>query len=174
MMGFLKEHFQEKALRRDAYLGDTGLLPLSEIHTATILMDADIWAFNECMETISNWLRANGIRGDFHFFDFRKLEKGELLLTSIQTTILRSNLNWFGCPDRSAILLTEQPTDLFISLVLNGDYPNKYMSACAKSRFKVGVVPYPGNPYDLVVSASEDSPTIKLFEKITEVLGRLA
>lgn len=174
MMGFIKGYFQEKALRRDAWMEDTGLLPLKEIHTATILMDADIWAFNDCMETISNWLRSHSIRGDFHFFDFRKLEKGELLLTSIQTTILRSNLNWFDCPDRSSILLTEQPSDLFISLVKNGDFPNKYMSCCAKARFKVGVVPYPGNPYDLVVSASDDSPTAVLFEKITEVLARLA
>lgn len=174
MMGFIKEHFQEKALRRDSWTEDTGLLPMSEIRTATILMDADIWAFNECMETISNWLRANDIRGDFHFFDFRKLEKDELLLTSIQTTILRSNLNWYDCPDRSSILLTEQPSDLFISLVKNGDFPNRYMSACAKARFKVGVDPYPGNPYDLVVSASEDSPTVKLFEKMTQVLSQLA
>lgn len=172
-MGFITEYFQKRTLKKDAFTGSTQMLPLSSIKTANILMDAAEPTYNNCKERIDNWLKANGIRGEFHFFDFRKLEKDELLITSIQTTILRKDLNWFDCPDRSAILLTEHPCDIFISMIADDGYPNRYMSACANARFKVGLANYPGNPFDLVVEAGPGSTADKLFEKMADVLSKI-
>ena len=112
------------------------------------------------------------------FFDFRKLGKDELLLTSIQTTIIKRELDWLGTPDLFKIApLIEEESDLFISLVNNGNFPIDFVSKCAKARFKIGRHDYEGHAYNMIVSGSsvEDlRPEARdIFAKIKELLTKI-
>lgn len=151
----LKELFQAKALLKNAYAGNTSLMPLDGLKSATIIFDVEDTGFNDCKEEMISFLRSKGIRSEVYFFDFRHLEKDELLLTSIQTTVLRKDLNWFGMPAADKMnLLGSKPHDLFISMVGRDSFANRIMSAAAPARFKIGRCAYEGNPYDLVISGN--------------------
>ena len=104
--------------------------------------------------------------------------KDELLLTSIQTTILKKELDWTDAPDLKKVsqLVSEQ-SDLFISMIDNGDYPIEFLSKCAKARFKIGRKGFEGHAYDMVVTGNETaelrSDSRKIFAAIKEFLTKI-
>ena len=71
----------------------------------------------------------------------------------------------------------EEPSDLFISLVENGNFPIEFVSKCAKARFKIGRMSFPGHAYDMVISGSptEDlrSDVRRIFAGMTEFLEKV-
>ena len=112
------------------------------------------------------------------FFDFRKLGKDELLLTTIDKTLLRSGLDWLGTPNVTKLTsLLEEKSDLLISMIDNGNFPIEFLSKCAKARFKVGRYAFKGHAYDLIVSGAinEDlrSDSRRIFQEITEFLLKI-
>ena len=156
----------------------TALKPLSEIKTANVVIDVEEAEWDSLKEEILAWGRSNGIKVSVYFFDFRKLAKNELLLTSIQTTIARRDLDWIGMPDYSkAAGLIEEQSDLFISLINNGDFPIDFMSKCSAAGFKIGRKAYPGHCYDLVLSGKSEgfrSGARQVFSGIIELIGKIS
>ena len=156
----------------------TALKPLSEIKTANVVIDVEEAEWDSLKEEILAWGRSNGIKVSVYFFDFRKLAKNELLLTSIQTTIARRDLDWLGMPDYSkAAGLIEEQSDLFISLINNGDFPIDFMSKCSAAGFKIGRKAYPGHCYDLVLSGRSEgfrSGGRQVFSGIIELIGKIS
>ena len=65
----------------------------------------------------------------------------------------------------------------FISLVENGNFPIEFVSKCAKARFKIGRMSFPGHAYDMVISGSptEDlrSDVRRIFAGMTEFLEKV-
>lgn len=153
MFESIKNFFRRRKIRHLSKAIPTGLLPLSDISTVNVVIDVEEAEWDILKEDILSWSRTTGVKLGLYFFDFRKLAKDELLLTSIQTTVARKDLNWIGIPDYNTVAgLIEEPCDLFISLIDNGDSPIDFVSKCSCARFKIGRKAYPGHVYDLIYS----------------------
>lgn len=138
--------FRKRKIRRFISDVPTGFLPLDKISTVNVVIDVEEPGFDLLKEDILAWGRQNSLKVNIYFFDFRKLGKDELLLTSIQTTIIKKELDWIGTPDlnKTGVLLNEQ-SDVFISMVDNGNFPIEFLSKCAKARFKIGRCGFEGH-----------------------------
>lgn len=170
--------FQRKRLAKFASNVPTGLLPLSDISSVNVVIDVEEPGFDKLKDDILAWGKQVGLKVNIYFFDFRKISKDELLLTSIQTTIIKKELDWIGMPEFSKIgnLLYEQ-SDLFISMVDNGDFPIEFLSKCSKARFKIGRCPFEGHAYDMVIvgNPTEDliSDARRIFASMTDFVKRI-
>lgn len=178
MFESVKNFFRKRKIRKLSRAVPTGLRPLDDISTINVIIDVEEVGYDVLKEAILAWGRTLGKKLNIYYFDFRKLGKNELLLTSIQTTVAKNDLNWFGMPayDKVAPLI-EQQSDLLVSLVDNGDSPVDFVTKCAAARFKIGRKAYPGHCYDMVISGkqTEDvrSGGHEVFEAITEFLVKI-
>ncbi len=173
MMGFIKNIFRKRFLRKVSSSNATGLLPLQDIHSAAIIIDTEEPASDECKENVQAWLKSNGIRSTFFFFDFSKGNEDERQTTSLNNTILRKDLNWFGRPAMEKLeMIAEDNSDVLISLVDNSEFPIECIGKYAPARFKIGRRQLPGRTFDLVV---ENPPTqsftaLEAFKEISRYL----
>lgn len=179
MFESIKNFICRRAVRKYSKAVPTGILPLSEISSANIIIDVEETEWDILKEEILAWGRANGIKVSIYFFDFRKLGKNELLLTSIQTTVARKDLNWYKMPSFEKVKgLIDEPCDLFISLVDTCDFPVDFVSKCAQARFKIGRRAYPGHCFDFVLSGKQaevlKSGSCQVFAGIVEFLGKIS
>jgi hypothetical protein len=172
----LKGLLRRQSLRKCASTEPTGFVPLEDVRSAVAFIDVEDTTFNECKNSLLAFFRENSIKGDIFFFDFRKLDQGERLITSITTTVLKKDLNWFGKPSKEKVdlMLSGEP-DLFISLLPVPGFTIEYMAKCSKARFKVGRVQLPGNTYDLVVKdpAGRQLSQAEAFLEIEKLLKRV-
>ncbi len=178
MFDFIFDIFRRRRLKKFISDVPTGFVPLDKVSSVNVIIDVEEAGFDLLKEDILAWGKAHGLKVNIYFFDFRKLGKEELLLTSIQTTILKKELDWIGTPDFSKIgALTYEPSDLFISMVDNGDFPIEFISKCAKARFKVGRCGFEGHAYDMVIAGNptEDlrSESREIFAAITDFLNKV-
>lgn len=170
--------FRKRKIRKFISDVPTGFMPLDKISTVNVVIDVEEPGFDLLKEDILAWGRQNGLKVNIYFFDFRKLGKDELLLTSIQTTIIKKELDWIGTPDlnKTGTLINEQ-SDVFISMVENGNFPIEFLSKCAKARFKIGRCGFEGHAYDMVMvgSQTEDlrSDSRQIFSAITEFMTKI-
>ena len=154
MLDSVKNIFRKRVLQKFISAEPTSLLPLSAIKTANVVIDVEEPGFDVLKEDILAWGRTEGIDVNIYFFDFRKLGKNELLLTSIQTTVARKDLNWLGMPTYEKVSgAIEEPCDLFISLIDNAEFPIDFLSKCAAARFKIGRKAYEGHCFDMICSS---------------------
>ena len=178
MFDKIKSIFRKRKIGKFISDVPTGLLPMSEIKTVNVVVDVEEPGFDVLREQILDWGRKAGVKLNIYFFDFRKLDKTELLITSIQTTIIKKELDWIGTPDMSKVIgLLGEKSDLFISMIENGDFPIEFISKCAKARFKIGRCGFPGHVYDLVISGSQTadlrSDSCKIFDAAIELLNKI-
>ncbi len=170
--------FRRRRIRKNASSIPTGFVAMSEISVANVIIDVEEQGFDLLKEDILAWGRKNGIKVYIYFFDFRKLGKDELLLTSIQTTIIRKELDWTGMPPLVKVEpLIQEPSDLFISLIDNGDFPIEFLSKCAKARFKIGRHSFDGDVYNMIVVGNRTegvhSESREIFRTITDFLTKV-
>ena len=168
-MGAIVDYFRRKALLKWASPVRTELLPFSSITSVALLMDVEDPSFAEARDSILAWFRSVGIKPDIHYFDFRKLEKNELLTTSIQNTVLKKELNWYGMPN--PVRSVDIKADLFICLVDNDLFATRFFSASCRCRFKIGRRSWENSPFDLVVSTGSDATTLQVFNKMKEYMA---
>ncbi len=178
MLDFIFDIFRRRKLKKFISDVPTGFVSLAEVSTVNVIIDVEEPGFDVLKEDILAWGRQLGLKVNIYFFDFRKLGKDELLLTSIQTTIIRKELDWLGTPDMAkAGPLIYESSDLFISMVDNGNFPIEFLSKCAKARFKIGRCGFEGDPYDMVMAGNptEDlrSESRAIFAAITEFLNKV-
>ena len=178
MFETIKDFFRKRALSKVASKTPTGFLPLDKISSASFMIDVEEPGFDQLREEILAWGRSAGVKVNIYFLDFRRIGKEELLLTSIQTTILKRDLNWLGHPVKSMMndLMTDK-TDLFVSMIDNGCPAVDFISKCANARFKIGRHRYEGHAFDLVVSGTptEDlrSDSKLIFKAILDFLAKV-
>ena len=166
--------------RLEKYASDivTGFVPMSEIKSVNVVIDVEEPGFDELKEDILAWGRATGLKVSIYFLDFRRLGKDELLLTSITNTLLKKELDWVGMPDLGKIApLIDEQSDLFISMVDNGDFPIDFITRCTKARFKIGRHDYDGHPFNMILSGGETaelrSEAKQIFAAITEFITKI-
>lgn len=179
MLEPIKDFFRKRKIRKLSRAIPTGLLPMSEISTVNVVIDVEESGWDVLKEDILAWGRNNGLKVGLYFFDFRKLGANELLLTSIQTTVARKNLNWIGMPAYETVAgMIETPCDLFISLIDNGDFPIDFVSRCSCARFKIGRRTYDGHVFDMVISGKQTDGLKnggrEVFAAIVEFLGKIS
>ncbi len=178
MFDFIFDIFRRRKLKKFSSDVPTGFVPLEKAASANVIIDVEEPGFELLKEDILAWGRQVGLKVNIYFFDFRKLGKEELLLTSIQTTILRRELDWMGTPDFAKVgTLIYEPSDLFISMIDNGDFPIEFLSKCSKARFKIGRCGFEGHAYDMVIigNPTEElrSESRQIFAAITEFLNKV-
>lgn len=170
--------FRERKIRKFRSDISTGFMPLEKITSISVVVDVEEPDFDLLKDDILAWGKQYGKRVNIFFFDFRKLGKDELLLTSIQTTIIRKELDWIGTPDFSKIgTLLQEPSDLFISMIDNSSFPIDFLSKCSKAKFKIGRCGYEGHAYDMIMTGSptEDlrSDSRRIFAAIAEFMTKI-
>lgn len=176
MLDNVKDFLRAQSLKKYASTEPTGITPIDKVRSAVAFIDVEDTSFNECKNELMAFFREHNIKGDIFFFDFRKLTEGERLITSITTTVLKKDLNWFGRPSHEKIkLMLEGEPDMFISLLRTTDYPLEFMAKCSKARFKVGRVQLPGDTFDLVVKDPEDRQfsEAEVFTEMAKFLDKI-
>lgn len=163
MFEFLKNSFRRRSLRRHACNEPTGILPLGEVRTVAVILDAADPSFEDCRQA----LRA--------FFSEHKM-KGDLFITGTDDNNRKKECNWFGQPSREIISrLRDMRADLCISLLRDASFPVEFMVKCTPARFKIGRVQLPGSPFDLVVSdpAGQALSQLDSFHSIRQMLEKI-
>ena len=176
MLEFIQNFFRRRCLRNNASGQPTGITPLSQLHSAVTFIDVEDTTFDKCKASILSFYRDNDIKGEIFFFDFRKLGDGERLITSITTTVLKKDLNWFGKPQKEKVdLMLNSKPDVFISLLDKTNFSLQYMAVCSKAKFKIGRQQLPGNIFDMVISDPKDRQLSQAesFEAIKEYLNKI-
>ena len=176
MLEFVKKIFRRRRLKKHASTVPTEILPLSQIKSYVAIIDVEDTSYDTCKTSILNYFRNLDIRGAVFFQDFRKIGSEDRLITSIQTTITKKDLDWLGRPSKYKLgVLEEQNPDLFISLIKEPDFAIEYMTKTSKARFKIGRKQMDGNLFDLVISdpAGKDISQLESFNAIKSYLGKI-
>ena len=178
MFDSIKNIFRKRKIGKFISDVPTGLIPMKDISSVNVIMDVEEPGFDLLKADIMSWARQAGLKINIYFFDFRRLDKEELLITSIQTTIIKKELDWIGTPEISKVMgLMGEKSDLLISLIDNGDFPIDFISKCTKARFKIGRHDYPGHAFDMIISGSQTadlrSDSRLIFGAITEFLQKI-
>ncbi len=176
MFAFVKSIFRKRSLRRHSSTVPTGILPLGKIKSYVAVIDVEDSTFDTCKTNIMNYFRGMDIRGSVFFQDFRKIGSEDRLITSIQTTITKKDLDWLGRPNKYKMgVLEEQDPDVFISLIKDPDFAIEYMARTSKARFKIGRKQLGGDLFDLVVSdpAGKSVSQQDCFNAIKVYLGKI-
>ena len=176
MFEFVKDIFRKSSLKKHASTVPTGILPLSQIKSYVAIIDVEDTTYDTCKSAILNYFRSMDIRGSVFFQDFRKIGSEDRLITSIQTTITKKDLDWLGRPNKYKLgVLDEQNPDLFISLIKEPDFAIEYMTKTSKARFKIGRKQMDGNLFDLVINdpAGKDISQLESWNAIKNYLGKI-
>jgi hypothetical protein len=178
MFDVILRFFRDRKIQK--FLSDvpTGIRSLRNISSVNVIIDVEEPGFELLKEDILAWGRQKGLKINIYFLDFRKLGKEELLLTSITTTILRKELDWIGTPEFSKVgTLLYEHSDLFISLIDNGDFPIEFLSKCSKAKFKIGRYGFDGHVFDMVFTGNptEDlrSDARRIFAAMTGFIEKI-
>ena len=161
------------SLKKAASPVPTGILPLGALQSAIVLIDVTAPDFETCKNTVLMELRKRNIRPEVFFFDFRPLDKGERLITSVSNTILRKDLNWYGLPCQEKLDWARNLNpDLFLSLLPEPGFQMEMLVRNSPARFKVGRQQLPGKVFDLVVMDPESGPLTQTqaFQAILNLL----
>ena len=173
---FIVNFLRKQTLKKHGSKVETGITPLSAIRTAVAFIDVEDTSFDACKQELMAFYRENNIRGEIFYFDFRKLNDTERLITSITNTVLKKDLNFYGKPSKEKLkLMLEAKPDIFISLINKDDYPIRYMASCCEAKFKVGRKQLPGNIYDLVIVEQPSldgtsTPQADIFKSVKSLL----
>ena len=163
MFEFLKNSFRRRSLRRHACNEPTGILPLGEVRTIAVILDAADPSFEDCRQALQA------------FFSEHKM-KGDLFITGTDDKNRKKERNWFGQPSREIISrLQDMRADLCISLLRDASFPVEFMVKCTPARFKIGRVQLPGSPFDLVVSdpSGQALSQLESFRSIRQMLEKI-
>ena len=176
MFEFVKDIFGNSSLKKNASTVETGFLPLNRIRSYVAVIDVEDTSFDACKTAIMNYFRSHNINGCVFFQDFRKIGSEDRLITSIQTTITRKDLDWLGRPNKYKLnVLKEMNPDVFISLINDPGFAVEYMARTSNARFKIGRKQLPGNLFDLVIKdpAGKDLSQLQSFQAMKEYLNRI-
>lgn len=172
----VKDFFRKQALRKWSSKIPTAIIPLSEVKTAVAFLDVEDTSFDDCKVALTSYFKANNIRGEIFYFDFRRIGSDELLITSITNTVLRKDINWYGKPsDEKLALLDSIEPDMLISLIGNEIFTCEFAARYCKARFKVGRYQLSDRTFDLVVGDPSDRKLLQIesFEGIKQFIDKI-
>ena len=86
-----------------------------------------------------------------------KITEGDLTVEGKGTELAASLTALTLATDRGTAVFSGD-VDLLVNLRDSGDFTGDFISKVSKAKFKIGVCPYPGNPFDLTVTGKEPAP----------------
>jgi len=176
MFEFAIDFIRKSVLKRNTSATQTSILPLSKARSYVAVIDVEDTSFDACKTAIMNFFRSKDINGSVFFQDFRKIGSEDRLITSIQTTITKKDLDWIGRPSKYKMnVLKEQNPDIFISLIKEPGFAVEYMARSSNARFKIGRQQMDGNLFDLVVKdpAGKNLSQLDSFMAIKDYLTKI-
>ena len=159
MAGLLKHIGRKLLLNRLGTPSGTGIVPLSQVHSATVLADSSCSDVQVACDAVRQFFGYHGIP-----VTVICPRKGDLTFMGR----LRKKFRIVGDKAREE--------DLFISLVADPEcFAAEYEMKASRARFKVGALQYSGNAVDLVVSAPEGSSASQsaIFAAIKDYLTKI-
>lgn len=161
MFGCIKNIFRRYRLRKSAFSGQTGLVPLREIRSVTAVFDRSDDGMPGGSSALQEFFSGKGIKVTLLIIDIEKPVEGkvpaEIPVMDNCIVIDRKGLNWYGMPKLKIygnVLFAE--TDLFINLSTSTDFTHSFISAVSKAKMKIGAADYPGNPFDIVMTEKHE------------------
>lgn len=171
MLDFLQDIVRKQKLRKNASTVKTGFKAITGVRSVAVILDVEDPSYDRCKDQVLIYFRNNGVkRVDIYYCDFRKVGKQELLLTSIQNTILKKNLTWYGAPRKNdfpgLFAPEEESYDMLVNLVDKDDYTVEYIAKCSTAKFKVGIKQFDSRPFDFVYSFDDRVSCLDAFLRI--------
>lgn len=176
MNKFIQNFFRRQSLKRHASATPTGIIPIEKIKSYAAIIDVEETSYDTCKTTIINFFRHYEINGIIFFQDFRNIGNGDRLITSIQTTITKKDLNWYGRPSNYKLkVLEDRDPDILICLIKDPSYPIEYLVRTSHAKFKIGRRQLDGNVFDLVVQDPENKRITQLesFYAVRDLLLKI-
>ena len=163
------DFFRRQSLKRHSSSNQTEILPISRIKSYAAIIDVEDPTYDTCKTAIINFFRRYEINGIIFFQDFRDIGNGDRLITSIQTTITKKDLNWYGRPsDYKLKVLAKTHPDILICLLHDPAYPLEYRIRTSGARFKIGRKQLGGDVFDVVLRDPGDK-TLSQLESFNAV-----
>ena len=147
-------------------------MPIADIRSATVLLDASDPSFEECDRSVRAYFRSCSIPVKIIYTFLLKLDKDATAPVDSASALLLQDLDWCGRPSSQKISsLAGSQTDLFISLCTEKNYPAEYISHCIPARFKLGRFPLP--VYDIVLDGREGQSQTEVFRSIEDLFTKI-
>lgn len=166
---------RKKNLKKYASGIKTGMIPLSAIHSAFILLDSSDDDISSCVSLINVFFHKSGIPAEIFYIDTRsRRERKNGKGTDPASTFRRKDLNLYGRLKKRRLLpLLKKKYDLYIDLTARCDYPVSFLACAMPARFKVGCTGIENNIFDLTVTppSSSECSSSELFKGITSILS---
>ena len=154
MAFFLTALIRRSRLKKYGSRVHTGFIPLKDLRSAMVVMDGTEPQCMQYGEKVEAFFKDNNIRTSFVYIDLRKISKGVEVFVRGEGVITRKDLSMAGIPKMKRTgKLFSGDVDLLVNLRDSGDFTGDFISKVSKAKFKIGVCPYPGNPFDLVITA---------------------
>ncbi len=147
-----------------------------------MVLDVTSTNVTNCSDEIFDFCRKHNISLELLFLDMRKRRARVDMPTYWQKALTKRDLNWFGKPKQGTVdKIVAKPVDLYICLSNSDMWFVKYLSVCAKARFKIGRKAYEGDPYNFVVETPADyaegpvdiTDISAVFNTIEDFLGKI-
>lgn len=157
-MGLIGNILRKRRLRKYASRVQTGFVPLSDIRTATFIIDAEDHSREKCLDEINSFCSAHKIKARLFHSDFRKFNRNVQPVTDAATTFTRKDIGIFGMPKMKRMRpVIAEDTDLFVSLSPDCRFTMEFLTKAMKARFKIGRCIFPGEPFDLIIRPDGES-----------------
>ena len=100
MFDFIKNIFRGKVINKTGNDIQTGLTPVSNLHSVTVLLDINDAREEGCLDRIRKYFKTRGMSCEIWFLDLNKKHKEGEESPDPERTITKKDLNWFDKPSR--------------------------------------------------------------------------
>ena len=169
---FFCNHLRRQALHKFQSNVPTAIIPITEIHSATVLMDASDSSHEACAKAVQAYFKSRNVKVRIIYTYLEKLEKTDTPPADRNATLLKRDLDWCGRPSLSKLTFISGPeSDLFISLMGEKTYPAEFIATWFPARFKIGG--FPLKVFDIVLDGREGQSQGEIFRSIEELLEKI-
>ena len=173
MFTALKNFFRRKCLKKYASECETGMVPVSSVRSAAVLIDVQNGDFRKAESEVKEYFRKKQIPAEIIYLDTYRYKKGISAISSPESTIYRKDLNWYGKPSKAkqgALLSSNK--DIFISLTQSNEFAAMFINTAYPAKFKIGCSSFDSDPFNIVVAPSKDADAgaVDIFRNIASIL----
>lgn len=169
---FFCNHLRRRALRKFQSKVPTAIIPITDIRSATVLLDASDSSHEACAKAIQAYFKSKDVKVRIIYTYLEKLEKTDTPPADRNATLLRRDLDWCGRPSLQKLsFITGSDSDLFISLEGENTYQAEFIAYWFPARFKIGRFPLP--VFDIVLDGREGKTQAEVFQSIEDLFTKI-
>jgi hypothetical protein len=169
---FLRNFLRRRALRRSLSKIPTAIIPITDIRSAAVLLDASDPSHEDCVRAVQTYFRSVGVKVRIIYTYLEKREKDFVPPVDRNATLFLEDLDWCGRPSLQKLSFIAGPeSDLFISLSGENSYIAQFISSWFPARFKIGRFPLP--VFDIVLDGREGQSQAEVFRSIENLFTQI-